>query len=151
MIDGQRYRQPIPEARNRTEAKMAEAKARAAVLNGTYELPVNSQSFHEFAEQVYLPWAKENKRSDETYKVAALVEYFGDRKLSKITTAMIEEYKSLRKSGITRYKRVRSAAFVNLELTVLSRIFTLAIRGKLLRSNPAAGVNKFHEDNSRVR
>ena len=151
MIDGQPYRRPIPEAKTRTEAKNAMTAARAAVLNGTYELPVNAQTFREFAEQVYLPWAKKNKRSDETYKVAALVEHFGNKPLSKITTTMVEKYISLRKNGITHYGRARSAASVNRELTVLSSIYTLAIREKLVRSNPAAGVKKFHEDNKRVR
>jgi integrase len=151
MIDGQRYRRSIPEAQNKTDAKNAEAAARTAVLNGTYDLPANSQTFREFAMEVYSPWAKENKRSDETYKIAALVEHFGDKKLSKITTKMIEEYMILRKNGLTRYGRERSAASVNRELTVLSRIYSLAIREKLVRSNPAAGVKKFHEDNKRVR
>jgi integrase len=58
---------------------------------------------------------------------------------------------SLRKNGLTRYKRVRSKASCNRELTVLSRLFALAIRGKVVRSNPAAGVKKFHEDNKQVR
>jgi integrase len=151
MIDRQRYRRPIPEAKTRTDAKNALAAARTAILNGTYELSVGSETFREFAEQVYLPWAKENKRSDESYKVTVLVEHFGSKKLSKITTMMIEKYISLRKKGITRLKRERSAASVNRELAVLSSLFSLAIREKLIRINPAAGVKKFHEDNKRVR
>jgi integrase len=151
MIDGERYRKAIPEAKNKTEAKNAEAAARTAVLNGTYELPADSQTFREFANEVYLPWAKESKRSDETYKVAALVEHFGNKPLSKITATMIEKYMNLRKKGITRYNRLRSAASVNRELTVLSRIFSLAIREKVVRTNPAAGIKKFHEDNKRIR
>jgi integrase len=151
MIDGDRYRRPIPEAKNITDAKKALTKARAAVLTGTYEFSVGYQTFREFAEQVYLPWSNKNKRSDESYIVAVLIEHFGDKQLSKITTRMIEEYRDLRKVGLTRYKRERSAASVNRELASLSRIFTLAIREKLLRSNPAAGVKKFREDNERVR
>jgi integrase len=151
MIDGDPYRRPIPEAKTITDAKKAMTKARAAVLNGTYESPIDSPNFREFAEQVYLLWARQNKRSDETYKVAALVEYFGNKQLSKITTTMIEKYMSLRKNGLTRYKRVRSAASVNRELTVLSSLFTLAIREKVVRKNPAAGVKKYHEDNKRIR
>jgi len=151
MIDGQPYRRPIPEAKTRTDAKNAMTAARAAVLNGTYELPVNAQTFREFAEQVYLPWAKENKRSDESYMVAALVEHFGNKNLSKITPAMVEQYKISRKKGITRRNQVRSAASVNREVTILSRIYTLAIREKIVRTNPAAGVKKYHEDNKRVR
>jgi integrase len=64
---------------------------------------------------------------------------------------MIEDYMILRKNGLPRYKRVRSKASVNRELTVLSRLFALAIREKVVRSNPAAGVKQFHEDNKRVR
>jgi integrase len=151
MIDRQRYRKPIPEAKTRTEAKNALAAARTAVLNGTYELSVGSETFREFAEQVYLPWAKENKRSDESYKVVVLVEHFGSKKMSKITTSMIEKYVSMRKKGITRLKHERSAASVNRELAVLSSIYSLAIREKFTWINPTAGVKKFHEDNKRMR
>lgn len=149
--EGKRYRKAIPEARTKTDAKNAAAAARAAVLNGTYAAPVNTQAFRAYAEQVYLPWAKENKRSDETYKVAALVAHFGDIKLSQITPKIVDEYKSLRKKGLTRYKRARSWASVNLELCVLSAIFNLAIRDKIVRKNPVAEVKKYRGDNKRIR
>lgn len=151
MIDGKRYRKAIPEARTSEDAKAAEAAARLAVLSGAYDLPRKGQTFRDYAEQVYLPWCRENKRSDETYKVAALVAFFGDKTFEQITPMLIERYKRERKNGLTRYGRPRSAASVNREIAVLSRIFTLAIRDKQTRKNPVAEVKKFREDNRRTR
>jgi integrase len=151
MINGERYRKPIPEAKTKKDALDTEADARLAVREGRYEHSTKIQTVADYAKEVYMPWCKENKRSDETYKVNALVEYFGEKTFEQITPIMIEKYKRERKNGLTRYERPRSCASVNRELAVLSRIFTLAIRDKVTRKNPVAEVKKFHEDNKRTR
>src|SRR6185369_9522352 len=71
-IRGVRYRGALPEARNKIQALKAETKIRQEVYDGRYGRPTGETSFEKFVEEVYRPWARENKRSfenNEKYKL----------------------------------------------------------------------------------
>lgn len=149
-----RYRRVIPTARIKKEAIDAESEARLKVLNGTYE-EVEAEpevTLAGYAENQFLPWSKEHKRStNDKYHVATIKAWFGDRRFDEVSPMLIEKFKRERRSGLTRYKRQRCPASVNRELACLSRIFTLAVRDGLTSSNPCAQVQKLTEDNKRFR
>ncbi len=69
--------------------------------------------------------------------------FFGKRKLKDISSFLVEKYKSERGMSVTVRGNVRAKATVNRELQLLSRIFTLAMRNKEVRSNPCAEVEQF--------
>jgi integrase len=153
MVRRVRYRGTIPEARNKAQAKQAEARARLDVFEGRYGKPGGTEGFTKFAREVYLPWAKENKRSwkSDSYHVEVLASYFGQKTFAEITPMLIERFKRDRKATLTNRSSARSAASVNRELACLSKIFSLAITHKVVGVNPCLEVKKYREENERTR
>jgi len=153
MVRRIRYRGAIPEARNKAQAKQAEARARLDVFEGRYGKPGGTESFVKFAREVYLPWAKENKKSwqSDSYHVEVLASYFGKKTFAEITPMLVEKFKRDRKATLTNRESVRSAASVNRELACLSKIFSLAMTHKVVSFNPCLHVKKYREENERTR
>jgi integrase len=151
-INGNRTRKPLPTARTKAQAEEAERKELERLHNARYGIEESSSSFIEYAEKVFLPWAKENKLSkDDPYLLGPIKAFFGKLTFEEISPLLIEKYKSQRKNGLTRYKRKRAAASVNRELACISRIFSLAIRDCVTSINPCLQVRKLRENNQRTR
>jgi len=159
MIKGTRYISRIPGARSKAEALLAEGKARHEVYQGTYGRPKGEDVFIEYAEKVYLPWARENKRSwrSDVYHVATFRAYFGEKRFNNLTPMLIERFKRDRRGSSTVHgnrngqRKERKAASVNREIACLSKIFSLAVRDGLAGSNPCLQVGKLREANKRYR
>lgn len=153
MIRRVRYRGTLPEARNKSQAERAENRVREDVYNGRYGKPTGESIFVQYAEDVFLPWSRENKRSfvNDEYHVKTFKAYFGDKSFREITPMLLEKFKRDRLHGKTRYGRERRPASVNRELQLMSKIFNLAIRDNLTESNPCKSVKKLREDNHRNR
>jgi hypothetical protein len=65
MVRGVRYRESVPEAQNKQEALLAEAEARRAVYEGRYGRAIRSTPFEKFVEEVFVPYAKTNRKRHE--------------------------------------------------------------------------------------
>jgi integrase len=159
-----RYRGPIPEARTKYEAQQAEIKLKRDVFEGRYGKQFGKMLFAEFlgdpnakdgqfGEGTFLEWAKYNKRSwkHDRFRARPLLEAFRGKTLAEISPQAIERYKNSRRQSITKRGTQRSPASVNLELQLLSRIFTVAIRLGLAEANPCSRVSKFKLQNQRYR
>ncbi len=159
-----RYRGSIPEARTKHEAEQAEIKLKRDVFEGKYGKQFGTMLFanfvgdpdakdDQFGEGTFLEWAKHNKRSwrHDRFRVRPLLEAFGGRTLGEVSPLGIESFKNRRRQSKTKRKAQRSPASVNLELQLLSRIFSLAIRVGLAESNPCSRVSKFKLQNQRHR
>ena len=154
QIKGKRYREAVPEARTKWQAEQAETKARDRVFEGAYGTPeLGTQDFVEFVSETYLPWAKANKRSWRTDESIAnrWAETFRGKTLREVSPLAIEKHKRDRAQSITERGTTRSAASVNMELSILSRIFALAVDLELAASNPCRKVRKLRLDNKRNR
>src|SRR6478736_424430 len=78
-INGERKRIPLPTARTKTQAEEAAIKIAAEIHNGTYGSPSN-QTFNEFVERVFWPWALDNYRDpmgSHYYHTEAIKAFFG--------------------------------------------------------------------------
>lgn len=152
MVRGKRFREAIPDARTKQEAKDIEAEARRLVRQGKY-VPLQAPKLETYIAEVYLPWAETNKRSfrNDAWRCAVLNEYFGQWRLNEITVWMVEKFKSERLKGETRYGRTRTPASVNRELDLLSRILSMACDQDLLTNNVLRKVKRLREDNARER
>jgi hypothetical protein len=76
-IRGVRYRGAIPEASTKFDAEKAETKIRQDVYEGRYGRLTGNKDFGKFVEEVYKPWAMENKRSfksNDKYKLSIICE-----------------------------------------------------------------------------
>jgi integrase len=158
-IRGQRHRGAIPEARTKYQAQEAERKIRDQIFEGKYSNAQSRKTLKEFVEEVYLPWAKVNKRSwrSDVSRLNPILAHFEKKKLSDISPFQIERYKIERlKMPIVRGEngektRPRSRASVNREVRLLSRIFTLAIANREASANPVSQVKLFKGENRRTR
>lgn len=154
QIRGRRYREAIPEASSKWEAQEAEAIAKQKVFLGTYRQPqLGTQSFSEFVEQTYLPWARANKRTwrDDERIASVLADNFRGKTLREISPLAIEKLKRDRRNAMTKRGTPRAPSSVNSELSVLSGIFTLAVNCEQAASNPCTKVKAFRLDNQQFR
>lgn len=144
-----RYR-GVLEARNAEQAKLAAQKIWDEEWNKRYDpvLPEPEQVLlADFVEETYLPWSKIHKASydDDVRTTSVLTDFFKGKNLRDIKPAMIEQFKA------KRIAAERAKATVNRELSVLSKVFTLAIRHEKADVNPCKSVERFALDNERVR
>lgn len=149
MIKRTRYRGTIAEAQTKQDARDAEAAKRREIFEGTYGKPKGDGSFVDYAEHVFIPWSKANKRSwkaDER-NVEVLKRYFQSKSFREITAMSIEKFKKARLNTPTRDDRRRSATSVNRELACISKIFSLAIRDGKASFNPCLQVRRYEEHN----
>ncbi len=141
-----RYRGAIAEAHTKREAEQAETLIRNSVFEGTYckEEP-GTQLFSDFVEQVYIPWAKVNKKSwrNDVDRGRVLREYFAGKAFRDISPLLIEKYKHDRLKTKTKRGGMRHPNTINKELQLLSKIFNIAIDNGLAEVNPCRRVRKF--------
>jgi integrase len=151
-INKKRIRRPLPTARTKAQAEEAERKELERLHNNRYGKIESSVPMIDYADKVYLPWAKENKRSiNDPYYVNTIKEFFKRKTFDDISPLLVEKFKSERRRGITKLGEQRKPASVNRELACLSRIFSMAIRDGLTFSNPCDQVKLLREDNQRTR
>lgn len=152
-VRGIRHRGAIKEARTKWDAEQAETKIRQRLFDGQYGIPEIAPLFSDFVKNSFLPWSKTNKKSYrcDVWRAEVLIQHFGRKRLDEVTVEDVEKYKTHRRDSITQYGRRRAPGSVNLELQLLSKIFSLAISYRKALSNPCAQVSQFPLDNKRVR
>jgi integrase len=117
-------------------------------------------TFDELAD-AYLPYARDQqqKRSwtrDRT-SLTTLRSYFGGKRLTELTPALIEQYRAWRRATISRRGRPVKPATINRELACLKRMFSVArkglipLKGGVPATNPMAMVSLDRENNERDR
>jgi integrase len=151
-INKKHIRQALPTARTKAQAEEAERKELEKMHNQKYGKAQSNTPMIDYAEKVYLPWSKENKRSNnDEYYLKAIKAFFKRKTFEEISPLLVEKFKSERKNGLTKWGKQRKPASVNRELTCLSRIFNMAIRDGLATLNPCDQVKLLREDNQRTR
>ena len=141
-LDGETYKATVKTARTKKQAEEAERQARQAVHEGVYGVTAKRQLFSDFARKVYLPWAKQHRRQYRNCEImiGTLCDFFDGRTLSQISPLAVEGFKLRRSETPTKLGGARSPHTVNSELTALSSVMALAVRCKLIRTNPCHGV-----------
>ena len=149
-----RYRGALPEASTKWEAEQAESKIKQEIFEGRFGLvDLGSERLADFISKTFLPWSKANKRSwrHDVFRARTICDYFGTKTFREMSPLLIEKFQRDRRESITRREKVRSPASVNHELTLLSKIFNLAIDYKVTDTNPCTKVKKYKLDNKRYR
>jgi len=92
----------------------------------------------QYAEETYLPWAQENKKSarDDKLHIKTLRAFFGEKTFSDITRMLVKKFVKERRETPTKDERKRATPSVNRELACLRAIFSHAIEDGLADSNP---------------
>lgn len=147
---GERIRRLIPKVKNMTEAREAERKIAASIIDSRENVKVEVPYLSDFLETIYLPWARLNKAKpyldERAVRLFCASESFKGRRLDQISVIQVEGYKRERKGAVSKYKRPFKLSSLNKELTILSRAFRLAVEGGLVRQNPVRQVKFFDEE-----
>ncbi len=99
-----------------------------------------------------LPAVRQNKTIKHIERASrSLEECFGAIMVREIKPSMVEKYQRQRLQETTGRGKLRSAASVNREITVLKRMFNLAVREELVEKNPCWKVQALPENNARDR
>ncbi len=149
-FQGQRIRKVMREARTADQAKRLEAQIRDRYFEGSYGNPAASHTLVDFAEKVWLPWCKDNRKSPKGYRndllyFRSIMSFFGNRTFAEIPSLLIERFKRQRLTDGLQ------PASVNRELAALSKIFRFAIQQAIATINPVSQVKKLIENNARTR
>ena len=139
------------ETSDRKLAQAIEAKIRTEIIEGKYfeKLAGNNKTFMDMMDKFmkeHAPKVSNNTQTSYTTSLNHLIPFFGESSLLSISPKMISRYKVLRKDEGAK------PASVNLELSMLSKAFSLAVREwEWLRDNPVLRVQKDKENNERDR
>jgi hypothetical protein len=120
-IRGVRYRGALPEAWTKCQAEKAETKIRQEVYDGRYGRPTGEKDFANFVEEVYKPWARENKWSfenNEKYKLPMICESksLKGKTFAQISPLLIEKYKKERRESELKDGKTGKPSTINREL-----------------------------------
>jgi len=152
--NGERIIRTLKFARTKKEAEQAEAVIMNQVFQQAYgfdEKP--DKRFEDFVIETFLPFSEANKKSFyyDVLICRVLVKKFKDKTMRQITPPIIENFKQELLATKTKHGQKRSPATVNRHLSVLSKIFSLAVDSELVESNPCFRVKKLKLNNQRVR
>jgi integrase len=152
-LRGHYVKEAVPEARTKKQAEQVEIQIQQAIFDKKYNRASAVTRFSDFVEGVFLPWARENKRSweDDEQRAEKLKEFFGQRAIRDITPMLIEKFKSELRKSDSKYKRPYSPATVNRYLQVLSRILSMAYENGIVDGNPMSRVKRLREPEPRQR
>ena len=150
---GRRVREVIPNARNVTQARRAEMKVLAEIFEGRFGRGRKPVAFEKFVDEVYLPWARQNKKSArcDGYRARTLAAYFRGKTLAEISPLMIEKYKRWRADSTTPRGTNPQPSTINVELALLSRVFSMAVDNQLVEFNPCKRVRRLRASQGRER
>jgi integrase len=145
---GERWRKRIPNVRNITEARKAEAKIADALLYGEPE--TEAPLLSTYLETTFLQWARQNKAAPQldarTVRVLCASPSLQGRRLDEVSVIQIEGFKRERRAATSKSGRPYKLSSLNVELVILSRAFRLAVDAGLVRSNPVRLVGRFEPD-----
>ena len=160
---GNRIKELVPLAATQWEAVLALQEAVRKEFDAEYGLKRQREktTFKELSAMYLEDYAKQNKKSwkDDQYRIEANMNpYFEDAELSDITPQQIEQYKAKRKADFvlpkskkknqsTKSKKPKlvSPSTINREITILKKMFNLAIDWNLIEQNPVVKVKLFSE------
>jgi len=132
---------------SKADARKLLALRRTEILQGKFKAPDKRvvPTFAEFSKE-YLEYAKGNKKSwdRDMYSLRKLVPFFGNYTLNDISPILIEKYKRDRKKGV-------SGRTVNIELSLLRRMFNLGVAWDKCQSNPVSKVKFYKEELNKTR
>lgn len=146
----QKFRERLAPTNTKTEAKRIGAELAREIEAGTLNRPARERTFEDLAtfyREHYLTAAVvvDGHRISGLRSLASqrswlkpLVAHFGQRKLSSVTYAAIQAYRTKRLATPAKGKRTRALGSVNRELAVLHRMFNIAIQERWLDRSPFA-------------
>lgn len=150
--DGKRHRKIA--GRTKQDAERLLRQIRSTVDRGEYVDPSIAPTFAGFCD-IFMERHGANKASyrKSAHRIERLKQFFGNMKLTRITSAHIEQYRLVRKqekSGRDN-KSALSLTTIDREVEIIRAMLGKAVRWNLLGKNPACQVEDYNENNTRER
>lgn len=152
--NGERIIKTLKFARTKKDAEAAEAVIMNQVFQQAYGFEAKpDKRFEDFVIEAFLPYSEANKKSFyyDVLICRVLVRAFGSKTLRQVTPPLIETFKQEQLNTPTKRGQKRNPATVNRHLSILSKIFSLAVDAELVENNPCRRVKKFRLNNQRTR
>jgi integrase len=160
-INGVRYRGALKTARNKVQAEQGEAAVILEIHHGSYgSRNRRSPTLQEFVDSTFRPWAEANRRSwkGDEGRLKSILRYFGNKRLDEISPFMIEKFKIERRKAKVQHhnaktpsEKLLSIASINREISLLSRVFSIAVMSKEAQTNPCRDVKHIPGEQPRTR
>jgi integrase len=149
--DGKRRRKIA--GRTKEDAERMLRGIRTSVEQGEYVDATSAPGFSDFCVMFMERHGQHKPSYQEPSRMDRIKAYFGNRKLSAITSGHIEDYRIKRRAepDARDKKSNLSLGTIDREVTVIRAILGKAVKWGRLGKNPADRVEDYDEDNSRER
>lgn len=149
---GETYKERLPEGTTKKQAETIETKMRSDLLFESHGIPTktNTATFASVIRDVFGPYAEANYSKDTYDKAVHICKQaipFFKGPLKGIKPSDVERFKNYRASLPTMHKTKRAPATVARELSIISKLFSLAVKNDLIDYNPVSRVEKPFFDN----
>lgn len=152
-LNGERYKERLPEGTTRKRAETIELRVKSQMLFEQHGIDNESknQKFERFIQDVYLPTIDNNVSKDSFDKAIHICKmalpFFKGKRMRDIKPADIDRFKRSRSELKTMHGTVRKPSTIHRELSIISKIFSLAVRNDLCDYNPVSRIDKPFFDN----
>ena len=151
-FDGLSYKKRLPAGMTKRKAEKVETKWKHQLFfEASGIVPAKNILFEDFLIEYFLPFAEQNHSKvtfdKEVLICKAALPFFRGKQMRQIKAADIERFKSFRANLPIQHGTARKPATVLRELSVISKIFTLAVKNDFLDFNPYSRVEKPKFDN----
>lgn len=151
QLKGVTYKERLPAGTTKTDARKIESKWRSDLLFRSHGITEQSEMLYEDWLITFGEYALSNYSATTyqktLYVCAASLPFLKGKPLRAIRQADIERFKTARANLPTIHGKKRKPATVLRELSILSKVFSLAVKNDLCDYNPVSRVEKPKFDN----
>jgi hypothetical protein len=150
---GRRVKERLPEGTTEAKANTIEIRRKNEILDQIHGLaadPVKDITFERFLKEYFDPYSA--RYSKDTFEKAVVIckaalKMFKGRSMRSIKAKDVEHFKASREALKTMHGTPRKPATVARELSIISKIFFLAVKNDVLDYNPCQRIEKTKFDN----
>lgn len=148
---GTRVKERLPAGAKKQDAERLEVKLKTDLMfqrHGIIDAP--AVTFEDFIRDIYGPYADtlDKQRYDRIeILIKALKPFVTGKAMRSIKAADIERFKASRAALLTMHDTVRKPATIEREMSVISSIFTMAVKNDVIDYNPCSRITKLQFDN----
>lgn len=150
QLHGDQYKEHLPRGLTRKQAEKIEIKVKAQMLfeqHGVTER--KSITFERFVQDVYLPTIEKNVTQFDKaiYVCKAAGPFLKGKQMRGIKPFDIERFKQSRMEKRTMHDTPRKPATVLREISIISKIFSMAVKNDICDYNPCSRIERPKFDN----
>lgn len=158
QCQGTPYKKRLPAGTTKQQAVQLEIKLKNQLFfdnQGFNKQDASDELWEDFLCEVYLPHVEANQCDGSLAKAITICKasmpFLKGKTLREIKTADLERFKTLRMQTLTRHGHKRKASTIHREMSILSRVFSLAEKNDLCDYNPCSRLDLPKFDNTQDR